>query len=201
MSVMNDNQITTINDLSDEVILKIFVFLYAYQLIMLKNVNKRFYSIINDYVLKYTFNEEYSDEMLKYVKTYWASIVRPLRELESHYSISDYVNSSAFYTSPLEDANQTVNRIKISKLSSDGTRYFLENTNFKECFRQFHLLLRPDILSYIILNMNNEFFNLVMNMSMSPRGTDGLYARLKNMHYSFEIFFFIFRSSDYICPT
>ena len=40
--------------------------------------------------------------------------------------------------------------------------------------------------------MNIEFFNIVMNMSMSQRATDGLYSKLKNNHYSFDNFFSYF---------
>ena len=185
------NALATINDLPDEVIMNIFGMLHTYQIILLLSVNNRFRSIIKNYIFKYKFNSEYIVDMGKYVNSYWASITRPLSNLQAHYNINDYINSSQNYTTPKQDAQQTTHRFEIVKFLPDGSRAYLGE--FKECFRQFHILLRPDILPYIILNeMNNSFFNVVMNMSMSPRGTDGLYATLKKGHYSFENIFSYF---------
>ena len=60
-------------------------------------------------------------------------------------------------------------------------------------FQAIEYIVKGDILIHIILNeMNEGFFNLVMNMGMSPRGTDGLFARLKDGHYSFPNIFAYF---------
>ena len=185
------NNTPNINDLPDEVLVNIIGMLYSYQIFLLMSVNKRLRTLIKNYIFKVSFNPEYTNMMSAYINSYWASITKPLSILQSHYNISDYINSTQYYTTPKQDAQQA-NRIEIVKLLPNGSsRAFLGE--FKECFKQFHILLRADILPYIVLNeMNNSFFNVVMNMSMSPRGTDGLYATLKKGHYSFENIFSYF---------
>ena len=97
--------------------------------------------------------------MSGYINSYWASITKPLSILQSHYNISDYINSIQYYTTPKKDAQQA-NRIEIVKLLPNGSSgAFLGE--FKECFKQFHILLRSDILPYIVLNeMNTSFLIL-----------------------------------------
>ena len=186
-----ENTMTTpeFNDMCDEVIVSILGYLYAYQLYNLSCVNKRFKKIIVTYFFKYKFNPDYTSTMKLYINKYWASITKPLTTLQSPSSLADYIYSDQNFVSAKQDSQQTEGRTSLTTIEN-GEQIFLKKSKFKECFRQLNLLLRHDILSYIILNeMNTDFFNLVMNMAMSPRGTDGLYARLKNDHYSFPNLF------------
>ena len=182
---------STLDVLPDEVLINIFSYLYAMELVAIQSTNRRFRQFIKDFFFAYPFNQGYTEKINDYKKNYWASVVKRLDVLQSGHNMVTYIQSALYYTTPEEDARHTAVRIQLSTIRN-GVRSFLPQSKFQECFQQFHVLLRPDILSYIILNMNNEFFNVVMNMAMSQRATDGLYSRLKNGHYSFDNFFSYF---------
>ena len=130
-----------LNEMPEEIIVSIFGYLYAIQLYNLTFVNTRFNNIINTFYFNYDFNKEYTHSIKKYVKNYWASITKPLSTLQSRSSISDYLYSQNNFISSKDDSEQEEGRTKLAKIEN-GQRIFLENSHFKECFRQLNILLR-----------------------------------------------------------
>ena len=181
-----------LNNMPDEILVSIFGYLYAIQLFNLTYVNTRFNLIVKTFYFNHDFNNKYTHYIKKYITKYWASITKPLATLQAPSSLTDYLYSEQNFISAKQDSEQVDGRTKIAKIEN-GEHIFLENSHFKECFSQLNILLRGDILAHIILNeMNDGFFNLVINMGMSPRGTDGLYGRLRDSHYSFPNIFAYF---------
>ena len=194
---VSDQRMTGLLDIPNEIIVSIFAMLYTHQLINLRGVNRRFKSLLDGKFFKHHFGISYNLSIRDYLKTYWASITRPLNELQSMSTIKDYVNSSRSFipcTSVFEQSNEYRTQLtEVVETESETQRIYLEDSKFEEAFRQVNRLLKDKFLINVLLReMSPSFFNFLINRCMSPRSTDGYYANLNSGHYVFDNFFGFF---------